>query len=491
MNSMPFGMASPSRFFEESENWLARLVGNWVRTDVFPGVSWMELLMSLAVLVILTLLVQMLASLLKRVLRRPAVGGIGTNADHTHRLWLRLALGAGVAPGMLALWCVCAAALCEAIFVSSQPNPSDSALVPLLGSFRRIGFLVAFFWFLFNVVNAIERRVKERAATAHQWDKILAFLVVRALHLATPLIGLVLVIPTFDIPAGFEQFFKQTTSLLLIAAVGFIVFQMVQAAEEAVLGQCNIGVKDNLEIRKILTQVKVLKRIAVVLVVLFTVASMLMVFDSVRHLGASMLASAGVMGIVIGFAAQRSIATMVAGVQIAFTQPIRIDDVVIVESEWGQIEEITLTYVVVRTWDLRRLIVPISYFIEKPFQNWTRVSADLIGTVFLYADYSTPIQPLRDELDRILEKSNLWDHKVKVLQVTDTKDRMLELRALVSAANAGAAWDLRCDVRERLVTFLQREYPECLPKSRTDILSVPHINGAHNPIPIRSEMFSG
>ena len=182
--------------------------------------------------------------------------------------------------------------------------------------------------------------------------------------------------------------------------------------------------------------------------------SMLMVFESGRHFGTAIIASAGVAGIIIGFAAQKSIATLLAGFQIALTQPIRIDDVVIVENEWGRIEEITLTYVVVRIWDLRRLVLPITYFIETPFQNWTRTSADILGTVFLHVDYTLPLDSLRSELTRILEGSPLWDRKVNVLQVTDAKPHTLEVRALASAADASAAWDLRCHIREQLIAFI-------------------------------------
>ena len=202
---------------------------------------------------------------------------------------------------------------------------------------------------------------------------------------------------------------------------------------------------------------------------ILALAAILMTFDKVRQLGASILASAGIAGIIVGLAAQRSIATLLAGIQIALTQPIRIDDVVIVENEWGRIEEITLTYVVVRIWDLRRLIVPITYFIEKPFQNWTRISADLLGTVFLYTDYTVPIQAVREELRRILEGSEKWDRRVCVLQVTDTTERTVQLRALVSAADSSKAWDLRCEVREKLVDFLQKNYPHALPRVRAEI----------------------
>jgi small-conductance mechanosensitive channel len=215
--------------------------------------------------------------------------------------------------------------------------------------------------------------------------------------------------------------------------------------------------------------VVVLKKVAVTIIGIFALASMLMVFDSVRQFGASILASAGIAGIVVGFAAQRSIATLLAGFQIALTQPIRVDDVVIVESEWGRIEDITLTYVVVRVWDLRRLVVPITYFIETPFQNWTRSSADILGTVFLYVDYTVPLEPLRAELTRILEQSRFWDGKVNVLQVTDANEQTLEIRALASAADASLAWDLRCEIREKLITFVQQAFPDSLPRLRASL----------------------
>jgi small-conductance mechanosensitive channel len=200
-----------------------------------------------------------------------------------------------------------------------------------------------------------------------------------------------------------------------------------------------------------------------------TLATALMTFEKVRQLGTTLLASAGIAGIIIGIAAQRSIAALIAGVQMALTQPIRVDDVVIVENEWGRIEEITLTYVVVRIWDLRRLIVPTTYFLEKPFQNWTRVSTDLLGTVFLYVDYTVPVEEVRAELKRLAENSELWDGQVCVLQVTDTTEHAMQLRVLVSASDASNAWTLRCEVREKLVEFIQKNYPRSLPRLRADV----------------------
>ncbi len=194
-----------------------------------------------------------------------------------------------------------------------------------------------------------------------------------------------------------------------------------------------------------------------------------MTFEKIRQLGVSIMASAGVIGIIAGFAAQKSIATLFAGIQIAITQPIRLDDVVIVENEWGWIEEITLTYVVVRIWDLRRLVLPITYFIERPFQNWTRVSADILGTVFLYMDYTVPVRVIREELQKIVKGSDLWDGKVCGVQVTDATQQTVEVRALVSAVDSSKAWDLRCLVREKLLEFLQNKYPDSLPKTRVEL----------------------
>jgi small-conductance mechanosensitive channel len=258
-------------------------------------------------------------------------------------------------------------------------------------------------------------------------------------------------------------------ALLLIALVAWLLIRMTYVLEDYVTSRFDVGVRDNLKARKIHTQFKVLKRIAIIVVGILAFGTMLMTFDRVRQLGTTILASAGLIGIVVGMAAQRTIATFIAGLQIAITQPIRIDDVVIVENEWGRIEEITLTYVVVKIWDLRRLIVPITYFIESPFQNWTRTSADILGTVFVYADYTVPIDAVRKELHDILKKSEHWDGKVCVLQVTNTSDRTMELRALMSAADASAAWTLRCEVREKLIEFIKKDYPQALPRLRAEL----------------------
>ena len=257
--------------------------------------------------------------------------------------------------------------------------------------------------------------------------------------------------------------------LLLIASISWLLIKTAYVLEDFILRRFEVTVKDNLRARKIHTQFRVLKRLVIIVVCVIALALILMTFPKVKQLGTTILASAGIIGIVIGLAAQKTIETFIAGLQIAFTQPIRVDDVVIVENEWGRIEEITLTYVVVKIWDLRRLIIPITYFIEKPFQNWTRVTADILGTVFIYVDYTVPFDSIRQELQRILEKSKLWDGKVCVLQVTNTTDRTVELRALMSAPDASTAWSLRCEVREKLVDFIQKKYPKALPRLRAEM----------------------
>jgi small-conductance mechanosensitive channel len=226
-------------------------------------------------------------------------------------------------------------------------------------------------------------------------------------------------------------------------------------------------VADNLRARKIHTQLQVISKTLYIFIGIFTVASILMLFDEVRHLGTSILASAGVIGVIVGFAAQKTIANLFAGFQIALAQPIRMDDVVIVEGEWGRIEEITLTYVVVHIWDDRRLIVPLSDFIEKPFQNWTRVSAHLLGSVLLWVDYSLPLEETRQAVRQIIEASPLWDRRFWNLQVSDASERTMQLRVLCTAADSSKAWDLRCEVREKLIGFIQKHHPESLPRFRT------------------------
>lgn len=262
---------------------------------------------------------------------------------------------------------------------------------------------------------------------------------------------------------------NQFITVAIIFLVTWLLIKAINLTRELILRQYDMDEKDNLKARKVYTQFRVLERIIIFTVILIATAIALMTFDGIRRIGISLFASAGVAGIIIGFAAQKLLGSILAGFQIALTQPIRIEDVVIVENEWGWIEEITLTYVVVRIWDKRRLIVPTTYFIENPFQNWTRVSADILGTVFIYTDYQVPVGELRKEFTRILEESNLWDGKVNVMQVTNATEKTVEIRALMSTVDSPTGWDLRVHVREKLISFLQENYPESLPRIRVEM----------------------
>lgn len=257
--------------------------------------------------------------------------------------------------------------------------------------------------------------------------------------------------------------------IIIIFSVGWLAVKCVNLFRQAMMSRYDMSASDNLRARQIYTQINVLQNVISIIIFIITLALVLMTFSKIREIGVSILASAGVFGIIIGFSAQKTLGNLIAGIQLAITQPIRLDDVVIIEGEWGWIEEITLTFVVVRIWDLRRLVVPLSYFMEKPFQNWTRKSASILGTVFLYADYTIDVEAVRKELTNILEHHEKWDKKVNVLQVTNATDKTVELRALMSAINSPTAWELRCDVREKLLSFLQQNYPNSLPKVRLEM----------------------
>ncbi|HEY2545780.1 MAG TPA: mechanosensitive ion channel family protein [Candidatus Acidoferrum sp.] len=287
-----------------------------------------------------------------------------------------------------------------------------------------------------------------------------------------PLLALVLATPLAPIPPDLKSILQHALGLGVIASVGWAAIILTELAGNVILARHSIDLPDNLSARRIRTQTQVLQRIFSLTVSILTAAAMLMTFPSVRHLGVSLLASAGLAGLIVGMAARSTLSNLIAGIQVALTQPIRIEDSVVIEGEWGWIEEIDTTYVVVRIWDLRRLVVPLSYFIEKPFQNWTRTRADLLATAMIYLDYTAPVQEIREELHRILQTTELWDKRTWALQVTDATERTIQLRALMSARNSPDAFDLRCLVREKLVQFLQERYPLALPQRREQQLNV-------------------
>jgi small-conductance mechanosensitive channel len=293
----------------------------------------------------------------------------------------------------------------------------------------------------------------------------------RPVNYFLPVLVLNMVIPLMELRPKQQHMISSVVEVLLIIAFGYMLIGIVKVFEDYIAHAYDLRKSDNLRERKIRTQLQFLRKVAVSLIVILVMCAILLSFDNLRKIGTGLLTGVGVGGIIVGFAAQRSLGNFLAGLQIAFTQPIRIDDVLVVEGEWGRVEEITLTYVVLGIWDQRKLILPINYFIEKPFQNWTRTGSAILGTVFLYVDYSAPIDAIRKEFERLVENHPLWDKRVKVLHVTDTKERTMEVRLLVSANNSGQAFDLRAELREKMIAFIQKNYPDSLPKVRLEAVN--------------------
>ena len=355
--------------------------------------------------------------------------------------------------------------------------PADGEWQAVRDSGHKLFDLVVFvvlFWLFFRFTYVLEARLADwTARTRNKLDDLLVPLLGKSLRIIVPVVGVVFALPVLDLPPEYAALFSKGSSILLIVAVALISLQAVNVIERVVLAHYDITVADNLQARKVYTQVHVLSKTLYFIIGLFTVASVLMLFEEVRRFGTSLLASAGVVGVIIGFAAQKTIANLFAGFQLAMTQPIRLDDVVIVEGEWGRIEEITLTYVVIHIWDDRRLIVPLSYFIEKPFQNWTRVSADLLGSVLVWVDYSLPLDEIRLALKTIIEPHPLWDRRFWNMQVTDATEKSMQIRVLATAADSTKAWDLRCEIREKLIAHIQKHHPQCLPRLRAMFETAP------------------
>lgn len=291
------------------------------------------------------------------------------------------------------------------------------------------------------------------------------------MRLIFPTVAVRLVFPYVDdaFQRDVRAFLAHLFAPVLIFSVAWLLIRLTHVLDDLSRRHFRLDVEDNLRARQLHTRYGLLRRVLVVVIGFLGLAVWFLQYQGLRSIGTGLLASAGVIGVIIGVAAQRPLSNLIAGVQIAITQPIRVDDAVIVEGEFGWVEEITLTYVVVRVWDLRRIVLPISYLVEKPFQNWTRTTASLIGTVFVYVDYSVPVDEVRKELRRICEGDPLWDGNVAQVHVTELKEQTVELRCIVSASNAGRAFDLRANVREALMAFLVRRYPHALPRTRAEV----------------------
>lgn len=321
--------------------------------------------------------------------------------------------------------------------------------------------LIIYRWFVWRLVRLAARRSPFLQKLLQRGQSpVGAMLVILALGLALPAARFSFAL---SVAIGHALLFA------FILALGWIASKALDISAELYLKRFRTDVDDNLTARKHITQINILLRAAQTLLVIITISTALMTVAAVRQYGLSLFASAGAAGLILGLSARPVLSNLLAGIQIALTQPIRVEDSVVVEGEFGWIETITSTYIVVRTWDLRRLIVPLSWFIEKPFQNWTYDGANLLGAIVLHVDYTAPIGPLREKLQEIVEGSKLWDRKTVALQVTDATENTMELRALVSARNAGDTFDLRCLVREQLIGFLQSQHAHALPRRRAEL----------------------
>ena len=327
-----------------------------------------------------------------------------------------------------------------------------------------------FIWLFLRFTHVLEIRLAAWAGkNSSRLDSLLVPLIVKSLGIIVPVLGVLIALPLLELPAKYADLLSKGGSILLIGAVAMILIEVVNVAEKVMLLNHDITAADNLRARGIYTQVHVISKTLYFLIILFSIASSLLLFDKVKSLGTSLFASAGVAGIIVGVAAQKTLANLFAGFQIAMTQPIRLDDVVIVETEWGRIEEITLTYVVVHIWDDRRMVLPLTYFIEKPFENWTRTTAQITGSVMLWTDYTLPVEEMRKFLKEVIEPHPLWDKRFWNIQVSDATEHTMQIRVLATSADSSKSWDLRCAIREQLIAYIQKNHPQCLPKLRTDL----------------------
>src|SRR6266404_463803 len=448
--------ATYSRWLDQ----VAKNSGNaFLQRPVFDRVTWVRLLGCVAALALLAVI----ASWFVWIVRRRA----GEIQSKRYQSWLAVSASAIRKPvALFLLMCGGGFALMP-IVTGIVSRPTRVFWAGTLTAVLYAGWIISSLWLIFRAIRAVEKRMYLRAErTESLLGKVIVPILGHTLRLAVPLLGVILLLPLLRLPENWTWVTQKAFGSLLIVALSILIVRGVNAVQQALLGRHRMDVPDNLPARRIYTQVSVIRKIIVTAVVIIATGSVLMLFDPVRQFGTSILASAGIAGVVLGFAAQKTLGNVLAGIQIALTQPLLIDDIVVVEGEFGQIEEITLTYVTVRTWDLRRLVLPITYFIEKPFQNWSRVSTELLGTVILYLDYQVPLGELRKELKRLVENNPKWDRRVCGLQVTDTKQSTIEVRALVSGTDPGKTFDLRCEVREGLIEFLRRDYPESLPRVR-------------------------
>lgn len=445
--------------------WLQRIFGSGVNNIAFGPVTWADLATTL-VFVLLVLLVNVIAlAYVRRKINQSKRVEQAAEMKMQHHVFHALSK-----PLYLLIWIYGIYIAATPLLLKIPPNEGLYLARKFFDKMFDLGVFAVLFLLFFRFTRLLEARLAAWAAkTESKLDDLFVPLLGRALRIILPVVGIIFALPILGLPPEFAGVVAKGGSILLIVAVALIAFQAVNLGEKAVLTKYDVTVADNLHARKVYTQVHVISKVLYAVITLFATASLLMLFEEVRRFGMSLLASAGVVGVILGFAAQKTIANLFAGFQLAMTQPIRLDDVVIVEGEWGRVEEISLTYVVIHIWDDRRLVVPLSYFSERPFQNWTRASAQLLGSVFLWVDYTLPLDEIRRALKEMIEPNPLWDKRFWNLQVTDATEKTMQIRVLATAADSSKGWDLRCDIREKLIAYIQKHHPASLPHFRTHI----------------------
>ena len=454
MNELSTAMSSVLK------HWIGGVLGPHAADAVLGSITWADLGATL-IYVLLALVINGLAAILVRRQMKAMPSTLEPKS------WQHQVCEAAGKPLYFLIW-ACGLDLAATPLLSAfKPTEGLLAFRNFCGLVFDLGVLTIVLWVFYRLTHVIEAKLAIVAArSSSKLDKLFVPLLGTSVRVILPVAGVTFALSMLNLPVPYAAVLGKGTSILMIVAVAVILLRVVDTAEEAILTRFDVHAADNLRARKVYTQVHVIRKMIEVIIGLFTLALVLMLFDEVRHVGASLLASAGIVGIVAGIAAQRTLANLFAGIQIALTQPIRHDDVVVVEGEWGRIEEITLTYVIVHIWDDRRLIVPLSYFIEKPFQNWTRNSANLLGSITVWLDYTFPVEEGREALRQIIESSALWDQRFWNLQVTDANDKSMQLRVLVTSADSTASWDLRCEIREKFIAYIQTHHPNSLPQTR-------------------------
>ncbi|HET9108847.1 MAG TPA: mechanosensitive ion channel domain-containing protein [Steroidobacteraceae bacterium] len=456
------------------QGWMRDLLGARAGELVLGRLTWGGVVTAL-IFVALALLAHIIAAVL---VRRPMQTRPSEAADPGSRTHVLKAIGK---PLYLLIWLVSAYFVLSTLLLALGSSAAAHGLQTVLRVLLGLGVLGLALWLIHRLTWVLEARLRRWGARSPtRFYSLLAPLIGRSLRMLIPALGVILAVPILPLAGSYRAGIDTGISIMLIVVMALLFFQAVRTLETALLMRFDITAADNLRARKVYTQVHVIGRVIDVAITLVAVATILMLFSVVRQVGTSLLASAGIVGIVAGIAAQKTLANLLAGFQIALAQPMREDDVLVVEGAWGRVEEITLTYVVVHVWDDTRLVLPLSYFIEKPFQNWTRSSAQIMGQVHVWVDYSFPVEEGRKALKEIIESHPKWDRRFWNLQVVEADEKAMQLRILVTAADSSIAWDLRCDVREKFIAFIQQHHPESLPRVRA------HLTGGAGENPARA-----